>query len=69
MPAQNKGRHVAHGHAEFQAEEVAEAGGVAQNADLAFAMGRTLANSTTWPTWGAGAEFKALRDATAAARK
>ena len=28
MPAQNKGRHIAHGHAEFQAQEMAEAGRV-----------------------------------------
>ena len=43
--------------------------GIAQNADLAFILGRTLANSRTWPTWGEGAEFKALRDATAAQRR
>jgi Zn-dependent M28 family amino/carboxypeptidase len=43
--------------------------GVAQNADLAFILGRDLANSRKWPTWGAGAEFKALRDQTAAQRR
>jgi Zn-dependent M28 family amino/carboxypeptidase len=43
--------------------------GVAQNANLAYVLGRSLANSSKWPTWGAGAEFKALRDETAAARK
>ena len=43
--------------------------GVAQNADLAYALGRGLANSAKWPTWGEGAEFKALRDATADQRK
>ena len=43
--------------------------GVAQNADLAFILGKDLANSRKWPTWGEGAEFKALRDETAAARR
>jgi Zn-dependent M28 family amino/carboxypeptidase len=43
--------------------------GVAQNADLAYAMGRGLANSAKWPSWGEGAEFKALRDQTAAQRR
>ena len=43
--------------------------GVAQNADLAYLLGRNLANSAKWPTWGAGAEFKALRDQTEAQRK
>lgn len=43
--------------------------GVAQNADLAFILGKALANSRKWPTWGEGAEFKALRDQTAAARR
>ncbi len=43
--------------------------GVAQNADLAYVLGRGLANSPKWPTWGEGAEFKALRDQTAGQRK
>ena len=43
--------------------------GVAQNAELAYRLGRGLANSAKWPTWGAGAEFKALRDQTAAQRR
>jgi Zn-dependent M28 family amino/carboxypeptidase len=43
--------------------------GVAQDGELMYALGAKLANSTTWPEWKAGSEFKAERDKTAAARK
>lgn len=36
---------------------------------LLFRMGRDLANARTWPTWGEGAEFRAVREQTAAARR
>jgi Zn-dependent M28 family amino/carboxypeptidase len=36
---------------------------------LIYALGRDLANSRRWPAWQDGSEFKAVRDATAAARK
>lgn len=36
---------------------------------LLFELGEKLANSRTWPEWKAGAEFKAERDKTKAARK
>jgi Zn-dependent M28 family amino/carboxypeptidase len=36
---------------------------------LIYKLGRTLANSRTWPEWQAGSEFKAARDATASERK
>jgi Zn-dependent M28 family amino/carboxypeptidase len=43
--------------------------GMAQDADMLFQLGLDLANSSAWPEWKAGSEFKAARDATAAARK
>ena len=43
--------------------------GVAQDVALLHAVGRSLANSTRWPAWRADSEFKALRDASAAARR
>ncbi len=43
--------------------------GMAQDADMLFQLGLDLANSSDWPEWKAGSEFKAARDATAAARK
>jgi len=43
--------------------------GVAKDAKVMFDLGENLANSTTWPEWKAGAEFKAERDKTAAQRK
>ncbi|MDP1988609.1 M28 family peptidase [Phenylobacterium sp.] len=43
--------------------------GMAQDADMLFQLGLDLANSRDWPEWKAGSEFKAARDATAAARK
>jgi len=43
--------------------------GMAQDAELLLQLGRELANSSDWPEWKPGSEFKAARDATAAARK
>jgi hypothetical protein len=39
--------------------------------DLAayYNLGRELAESRDWPSWRGGAEFKAVRDATASARR
>jgi len=33
-----------------------------------YALGRALADSSRWPEWQAGSEFKAIRDSTAAQR-
>ena len=43
--------------------------GQAIDVGLIYKLGRSLANSRTWPEWKAGSEFKAARDATAADRK
>lgn len=43
--------------------------GMAQDGQLLYALGQQLANAEAWPEWKAGSEFKAARDATAAARK
>lgn len=43
--------------------------GMAQDGQLMLDLGRQLANSTTWPDWKAGSEFKQTRDATASQRK
>ncbi|HZZ33152.1 MAG TPA: M28 family metallopeptidase [Phenylobacterium sp.] len=43
--------------------------GAAQDVDLLYEVGRSLANSTRWPTWNADSEFKATRASTAAQRK
>jgi len=43
--------------------------GMAQDGQLMLDLGRKLANSTTWPEWKAGSEFKLIRDATASQRK
>ncbi|WP_174273379.1 M20/M25/M40 family metallo-hydrolase [Sphingomonas bacterium] len=43
--------------------------GAAQDVALYYDIGRDLANSRAWPGWRAGAEFKAIRDATAAKRR
>jgi Zn-dependent M28 family amino/carboxypeptidase len=43
--------------------------GAVQDITLMYDMGRDLANSTRWPEWKAGSEFKALRDKSAAARR
>jgi Zn-dependent M28 family amino/carboxypeptidase len=43
--------------------------GAAQDVALVYEAGRDLATTRQWPQWNAGAEFKALRDQTAARRK
>ena len=43
--------------------------GAADDVTLAFEAGRELANSTHWPDWNAGSEFKPVRAKSAAARK
>jgi Zn-dependent M28 family amino/carboxypeptidase len=43
--------------------------GAVQDIELVGTMAQELANSTRWPTWKAGSEFKALRDKSAAARR
>ncbi|MCR5877685.1 M28 family metallopeptidase [Phenylobacterium sp. J367] len=43
--------------------------GLTQEVGLFYEMGRRLANSTAWPEWKEGAEFKAERDKTRAQRK
>jgi Zn-dependent M28 family amino/carboxypeptidase len=42
--------------------------GVAENAELLHQVGLRLANSREWPNWSPDSEFRAARDATAAAR-
>ncbi|URW74488.1 M20/M25/M40 family metallo-hydrolase [Sphingomonas donggukensis] len=39
--------------------------GAAEDVDLVRTIGTSLANSTRWPTWRAGSEFKAVREASA----
>jgi Zn-dependent M28 family amino/carboxypeptidase len=43
--------------------------GAAQDVDLFYEMGKVLAQPKVWPQWRAGSEFKAIRDASASARK
>ncbi len=43
--------------------------GIVQDGGLLVDLGRKLANSTEWPTWKDGSEFKQTRDATASQRK
>ena len=43
--------------------------GAVQDIDLFYQLGDELARSARWPEWKAGSEFKAIRDASAAARK
>ena len=43
--------------------------GAAQDVDVLYAMGRRLADGDAWPTWNAGSEFRAARQATAAQRR
>jgi Zn-dependent M28 family amino/carboxypeptidase len=43
--------------------------GAAQDAALAYEVGRALAFSTDWPTWKPGSEFKSNRDRSSEARK
>ncbi|MEE4297490.1 MAG: M28 family peptidase [Wenzhouxiangella sp.] len=42
--------------------------GMVADAELIFAVAERLGNSREWPNWAEGSEFKALRDASAAAR-
>jgi Zn-dependent M28 family amino/carboxypeptidase len=42
---------------------------LAEDAALLYGLGRELADSTRWPEWKAGAEFKAARDASATERR
>jgi Zn-dependent M28 family amino/carboxypeptidase len=42
--------------------------GAKQDLDLLYQLGRELADSSRWPEWKAGAEFKAVRDESAAVR-
>jgi Zn-dependent M28 family amino/carboxypeptidase len=41
--------------------------GVAEDVALYYSIGRALANSTDWPNWNAGDEFRAVRDRSRAA--
>ncbi|HEX6858709.1 MAG TPA: M28 family metallopeptidase [Caulobacteraceae bacterium] len=43
--------------------------GMVADVNLLHELGRDLANSTRWPQWGEGSEFKAVRDASAAMRR
>ena len=43
--------------------------GLAADALMQYTLGRQLADSHAWPQWRQGAEFKAVRDATAAERE
>jgi Zn-dependent M28 family amino/carboxypeptidase len=43
--------------------------GIAADGTLLYLLGRNLAESRSWPEWKEGAEFKAIRDTTAADRK
>ena len=42
--------------------------GTVQEASVAYALGRELADSAAWPSWNAGNEYKSLRDQTNAER-
>jgi Zn-dependent M28 family amino/carboxypeptidase len=42
--------------------------GMTEDLEVIYALGRELANSSRWPEWQAGSEFKAMRDSTAAQR-
>jgi Zn-dependent M28 family amino/carboxypeptidase len=43
--------------------------GMSQDLAMLYAVGTRLANSREWPNWSPDSEFRAARDATAAARK
>ena len=43
--------------------------GEALDVTLIYDVGRSLADSTRWPEWKTGSEFKALRDQSAAKRR
>jgi len=42
--------------------------GAAQEGQIAYELGRELANSRRWPSWNKGVEYEPIRDATGAAR-
>jgi Zn-dependent M28 family amino/carboxypeptidase len=43
--------------------------GAAQDVDLLYLAGGATANSSDWPAWNTGSEFKPIRDASAEARR
>lgn len=43
--------------------------GMVQDLRLVYALGNSLANDDSWPNWGAQSEFRAAREASAAARR
>lgn len=43
--------------------------GAASDVQLVYEIGRKLADSTLWPRWNDGSEFKAVRDTSAASRR
>lgn len=43
--------------------------GAVEDIDLAYRLGRDLANSRAWPQWKAGSEFRPVRDKSAGMRK
>jgi Zn-dependent M28 family amino/carboxypeptidase len=43
--------------------------GAAQEGQVAYELGKELANSRRWPTWNDGVEYKPIRQATDAARR
>ena len=43
--------------------------GAAQDASLAYRIGRELANGRQWPSWNEASEFRAVREASAASRR
>ncbi|MDB5719644.1 MAG: family peptidase [Alphaproteobacteria bacterium] len=43
--------------------------GTVQEASVAFALGRELADGSAWPDWYPGNDYKPMRDASAAARR
>jgi Zn-dependent M28 family amino/carboxypeptidase len=44
-------------------------GGAAQEGQVAYEIGRELANSRRWPSWNEGVEYKKIRDVSATARR
>ena len=44
-------------------------GGAAQEGQVAYEIGRELANSRRWPGWNEGVEYKKIRDSSASARR
>jgi len=49
--------------------EALDFSGEVEDVTLLYDVGKSLANSTRWPEWKAGSEFKVLRDQSAANRK